>query len=59
MKKQSLYVLLIALFTVSVGFVVMKYKSVQAADEQAIYPLLPRKVNANNSEWKFANDNFK
>ena len=59
MKKQSLYVLLIALFTVSVGFVVMKYKSVQAADEQAIYPLLPRKGNANNSEWKFANDNFK
>ena len=59
MKKQSLYVLLIALFTVSVGFVVMKYKSVQAADEQAIYPLLPRKGNANNSEWKFATDNFK
>jgi tetratricopeptide (TPR) repeat protein len=59
MKKQSLYIILIAVFTVTVGFVVMKYKNVQAADEQAIFPLLPRKGNANNSEWKFANDNFK
>ena len=59
MKKQSLYIILIAVFTATVGFVVMKYKTVQAADEQTIYPLLPRKGNANNSEWKFANDNFK
>ena len=58
MKKQHLYIILIAVFTVTVGFVVMKYKTVQSADEQAIYPLLPRKGNTNNSEWKFSNDNY-
>ncbi len=58
MKKQHLYLILIAVFTVTVGFVVMKYKTVQTADEQTTYPLLPRKGNANNSEWKFSNDNY-
>ncbi len=58
MKKQQLYILLIAVFTITAGFVVIKYKSGEAKGKQAIYPLLPRKGNANNSEWKFANDNY-
>ncbi len=58
MKKQSLYLILIAVFAVTAGFVVIKYKSKQAAEKQAVYPLLPRKGNANNPEWKFANENY-
>jgi tetratricopeptide (TPR) repeat protein len=58
MKKQSLYLLLIALFIVTVSFVVIKYKTVQTADKQAVYPLVPRKGNANSAEWKLANDNY-
>ena len=58
MKKQYLYFLLIALFTVTVGFVVIKYKNLKSADEDAVYPLLTRKGNTNSSEWKFANDNY-
>ncbi len=58
MKKQYLYFLLIALFTLTVGFVVMKYKNLKSADQETVYPLLNRKGNANSSEWKFANDNY-
>ena len=58
MKKQYLYFLLIALFTVTVGFVVIKYKNLKSADQETVYPLLTRKGNTNSSEWKFANDNY-
>jgi tetratricopeptide (TPR) repeat protein len=58
MKKQSLYLLLIAVFTVTVGFVVIRYKTVQAENKDAVYPLLPRKGNAGNAEWEFAKGNY-
>lgn len=59
MKKQSLYIPLMIVFLGTVGFVVMKYRSVRASAKQAVYPLLPRKTNTNLAEWKFANDNYK
>src|SRR6478672_1894399 len=58
MKKQFIYLLLIAVFTVTAGFVVMKYTHQQKIAQQKVYPLLPRKGNENYAEWKFANDQY-
>lgn len=57
MKKNYWQVALILFFVAAVGFVVMKYKGDQQAEDKATYTLLPRKGNANNAEWKFAKNN--
>ncbi|MEO6667904.1 MAG: hypothetical protein ABIN36_00425 [Ferruginibacter sp.] len=59
MKKNYLYITLITLFLATVGFVVLKYKSKEAAIANKEYTLLPRKSGeANNAEWLFARKNI-
>ncbi len=38
---------------------VIKYKNLKSGEDEVVYPLLNRKGNENNSEWKFASDNYK
>lgn len=57
MKKQYAYILLLALFVATVGFVVIKYKSKHTAELDKEYQLVPRKGNANEAEWKSAKNN--
>ncbi|MEO6254813.1 MAG: tetratricopeptide repeat protein [Ferruginibacter sp.] len=54
MKKKYSQIALILFFVASVGFVVIKYKNEQQSENNAVYTLLPRKANNNNTEWLLA-----
>ena len=57
MKKNYLYIVLIAFFTTAVSFVVIKYNNKKQVEKNAEYGLLPRKDNNNNAEWLAAKKN--
>lgn len=57
MKKNYWYIMLIAFFTVTAGFIVIKYKNKQQAENNAEYSLLPRVGNSNSAEWIVAKNN--
>ncbi len=59
MKKKYLYFVWVALLIASVGFVVIKYTKQHAAEEAAVYLLLPRKNGiTSDPEWIFAKNNI-
>lgn len=58
MKKNYLYIILIAFFTIAVSFVVIKYNNKQQVEKNTEYGLLPRKDNNNNAEWLAAKKNI-
>ena len=58
MKNNYWYILLVALFTATVSFVVIKYKNKQQSEKSIEYGLLPRKSNNNNAEWLIAKKNI-
>lgn len=57
MKKNYLYIILIAVFISAVGFVVIKYKHKEIIETNTVYNLLPRTGNASNAEWMVVKGN--
>ncbi len=57
MKKRYLTAILPAFFIIAVSFVVIKYKTKQYEEKNAVYTLLPRMNNSNNAEWMAAKKN--
>ncbi len=57
MKKNFLYILLLAFFIGGVGFIIVRSKSKENADKKLLYPFLNRNQNNNIAEWEFAKKN--
>lgn len=57
MKKNFLYIGLIAFCIAAVGFVVVRYKDKQATEKSQSYPFLNRNQNNSIAEWEFAKKN--
>ena len=54
MKKNYWQFALMLFFVASVSFVVIRYTNKQQTENNAVYPLLPRKDNNNKAEWLLA-----
>ncbi len=57
MKKKYWNIILPAFFLLAAGFVVIKYKKEQKAEDNAVYTLLPRNNSDNAAEWQSAKKN--
>jgi len=52
MKKNTIYIALVALFIIAAGLIVYKYNNTAASKEQEVYSLLPRTgSSAQSAEW--------
>ena len=52
MKKNTIYIALVALFIIAAGLIVYKYNNTAASKEQEVYSLLPRTGSlAQSAEW--------
>lgn len=57
MKKNFLYIALIASCLAAVGFVVVRYNDKKASEKLLSYPFLNRNQHNNIAEWEFAKKN--
>jgi len=52
MKKNTIYIALVALFIIAAGLIVYKYNNTAASKVQEVYSLLPRTgSSAQSAEW--------
>jgi len=52
MKKRFIYVVVLFLFAIVSAFIILRYKSTEAAKESMLYEIIPRKGNAiQSTEW--------